>query len=256
MCFALSCGSDTKMRARSVVAGVFVILVCGLAADLVSATALSRAERKHLNRVDASDGAGGMIGRVFRGELGSYRVLEQIGVSGPTDYDLTKDGVDRKTISEHHPNYLGRGNHGRLFKAVRLTDGGPALPARSPVALKFMDAPSDAEFILAKDAFDRAVGFCKEYFPRMIEHFEVGGQFVHVMEYLEGVSLDKAIAAGAFGDPRSHKRVQPNDFRRIDKVWTGLKHAVACLHHMHIIHSDLKPQVHTLSHDWSCFCSD
>ncbi len=228
------------MRAPALVAGVFAILVIGFAAEGVSATALNRVLRHHSNRlVLGSERAGAMTGRVVRSGTASYRVLQLLS-AGPDDYDLTHK--DHKFDPNH--SVLGAGGNGVVYKAQRLTGD------KGFVALKFMKIKSDAEFETAQQIeilSQKSSAVCAEYFPKMYEKFDFPAhpthKHVHAMELLEGVSLKSAIAAGAFGEEKRNGPTNSDDFKRIDKVWTRLRDAVQCLHHISAIHTDLKPEV-------------
>ncbi len=231
---------------RALAFAVFVVASWLVAGS--SAVALSRVLRRNTkrtalaqtNRVDS------MVGRVFHGKTNSYRVAELL--SAPGDYDLFAAGRPAAFDPTGTTGFVGAGGNGRVYRATITASG-------RVVAAKFMTRASDAEFDFGQRIQTGPLSaICKQYFPVMIERFVLpegvagGYRYVHIMELLDGVSLDHAIEQGAFGDLRAGA-ANVDDVARITRVWGLLNDAINCLHSVGLIHSDLKPGNVMYRHD-------
>ncbi|MGK7872245.1 MAG: protein kinase [Xenococcaceae cyanobacterium] len=127
---------------------------------------------------------------------------------------------------------LGSGGFGDTYLAIDI-----ALPARPPCVVKNLKPkdPNPAAFPIAKNLFDREAEYLyrlgeHDQIPRLYAHFEEGGEFYLVEEFVDGDDLSQEIIPG-----------NPLSSEQTVKLLQEILEVLAFVHQHNVIHRDIKP---------------
>jgi len=182
-----------------------------------------------------------LIRKTFRSSFETVKVLES-SESGK-NYSLTSaignkyhQGFVKKILKNRFQiiKQLGSGGSGDTYLAVDLD-----LPGRPHCVVKHFHPkdPNPTVGAIAKKLFAREaevlyqLGNDHEQIPRLFAHFDEGGDFYLVQEYIDGHSLIQEIIPG--------QRLRENAVLNLLK---DILEVLAFVHEHNIIHRDIKPQ--------------